>query len=117
MEIKETKLAQIKDLVSFSSQFFIPTRKDGIFDALKFCQKFENEGVLKIFVSQINNENIGYISIRLHPESKSFDIGPIFIIPEFSNNGYGKKQVEFILNFAKEVGSSIVQFLNKIFPK
>lgn len=109
MKIKETSLNQIEDLVSFSSQFFVPTRKDGVFDALKFCQKFEETGILKIFVSKIKNKNIGYISILLHPEKKTLDITPMFILPKFSGKGYGKTQVEFILRYALKNNYQIIE--------
>lgn len=102
MEIEETNLKNIKDLLSFSSQFFLPTRKDGYFDVLKFCKKFAEKNTLKIFTTISDNQNIGYISIILDPENKNLDIGPMFVLFESSGKGYGKNQVEFILNFAKE---------------
>lgn len=102
MEIKDVSLIKIKDIINFSSSFFLPTCSDGIFDALKFCQKFEDKKNLKLFCSKINNKTIGYISVILHKETNLLDIGPMFILKEFSGKGYGKKQVEFVINWAKE---------------
>ena len=102
MEIKEIKLDQIQDLVSLSSPFFLPTGKDVVFDAIKFCQKFIDKGILKLFATiNDNGQKIGYISLLINAENNSFDIGPMFVLSEYSGQGLGKKQVEFVINFAK----------------
>ncbi len=101
MEIEEIKIDSIKDLIVASSSFFLPTRKDGFFDAYKFCQKFEAKKILKLFSTQINNQIIGYISLILDPENNFLDIGPMFILKNYRGKGYGQKQVEFVITWAK----------------
>lgn len=114
--LKFTTLSSVKTgflffLLKKSYRDFIKKYKiPRIGQLLKNWQKFDQEAFSNpqigkcVFISCLNNQSIGFASFDPRPKPTYGIIGHNCILPEYSAQGFGKKQVSEILRRFKKMG-------------
>ncbi len=82
---------------------FVHSRSEPNFKIKDFLLSFEHDPEFLFFITKSSKgRNVGFISVLPHKQKHTASIGPMYLAKKYREQGIGKKQVQLVIDWAKD---------------